>query len=96
MKTLVTALSVAAGWTFLGVLVAGLASILSPLQRVRRSLEQIAMGVRAIETQTAPLGDHAGTLATNLTRAGTGLGSIAGHLGSADRHLDAVVPKLRQ
>ena len=96
MRTLLTALSVAAGWTFLGVLVAGLASILSPLQRVRRSLEQIAMGVRAIEQQTAPLGAHAGTLTTNLTSAGTGLGSIAGHLGSADRHLDTVVPKLRQ
>ena len=95
MKTLLTVLSVAAGWAFLGVLVAGLASILAPLQRVRRSLEQIAMGVRAIEQQTAPLGAQAGALATNLTGAGTGLGSIAGHLESADRHLNAVAPTLR-
>ena len=55
MTVLLTVLSVLALWSFLTLLVIGLLLILKPLESVRKHLEQIAMGVRAIETQTAPL-----------------------------------------
>jgi hypothetical protein len=93
---LLTILSALAGWSLLGVLMAGLYAILEPLKRVRRSLERIAMGVRAIEQETAPLGGHIEAVAATLGEAGRGFGAVAGRLGDVDRDLDGAVPALRR
>ena len=91
---LLTSLSVLAGWSLLGTLVAGLFAILTSLQRVRRSVEQITMGVRAIETETAPLGGHIHTLVGALDALGGPLVASVGHLTEAGGDLDAAVPAL--
>ena len=57
MKLLLTILSVLAGWTLLGELLVGLLAILKPLERIRGSLQQIAMGVRAIFIEGRSLPD---------------------------------------
>ena len=92
---LLTTLSVLAGWSLLGVLAAGLLGVLRPLESIRRSLEQIAMGVRAIETQTAPLGERVDTAAASLGAAADTLGTVAQQLADADRNLEIVAPSLR-
>lgn len=91
-----TILSALAAWSLLGVLMAGLYAILEPLKGVRRSLQQIAMGVRAIEQETAPLGGHIDTVAETLTEAGRGFGAVARRLTDVDQHLDGAVPALRR
>ena len=58
MELLLTMFSVLALWGFLTVLVLGLFLILKPLESVRKHLERIAMGVRAIERETLPLRGH--------------------------------------
>jgi uncharacterized protein YoxC len=63
---LLTVLSVLAVWAFLTLLVVGLLVILKALDGVRRNMEQIAMGVRAIEHQTAPIGTRAVTLGGSI------------------------------
>lgn len=68
LTLLLTILSVLAGVALLSTLVLGLLFIFKPLQNVRRTLRQIAMGVRAIETETAPLGARAVTLRESLER----------------------------
>jgi hypothetical protein len=70
MTTVLTILSVVAMWAFLTVLVVGLLLVFKVLESVRASLRRIAMGVRAIEQQTKPLGAHASALAETLSRAG--------------------------
>ena len=91
-----TILSALAAWSLLGVLMAGLYAILEPLKRVRRSLEQIAMGVRAIEQETAPLGRHIDAVAATLGAAGGGFSAVARRLGDVDQHVDGAVPALRR
>ena len=93
---LLTMLSALAAWSLLGVLMAGLYAILEPLKRVRRSLEQIAMGVRAIEQETAPLGGHIDAVAGRLAETGAGFGAVARRLGDVDQHLDGAVAALRR
>ena len=53
MELLLTILSVLAVWLLLGVLCIGIYLIRKTLESVRIYLEKIAMGVRAIERQTA-------------------------------------------
>ena len=62
MTLLLSICSVLAVWALLTVLVLGLLLVL-------KTLEKIAMGVRAIEQQTLPLGAHADTLAATLAQA---------------------------
>ena len=76
MIIVLTILSVIALWTFLTVLVFGLLVIIKPLQGVRMAMEKIAMGVRAIEKQTEPLGGYAEDLAAGLTEAAAALRGI--------------------
>jgi hypothetical protein len=64
-------LSVLTVWGLLTVLVVGLLLILKVLESVRASLRRIAMGVRAIEQETKPLGAHSAALADTLDRATT-------------------------
>ena len=98
MRLLLTALSVLAGWSLLAVIAAGLLLILKPLERIRRHLEQITMGVRAIEQQTMPLGAHASALAASFDRVAGTVGASGRRLADVDRHLDAATaerPALR-
>jgi hypothetical protein len=90
-----TILSVLAAWSLLGVIAGGLLMILNALKSVRRRMENIAMGVRAIETETAPLGPRAEALMAGLDQAGAGLGTIAERVGAIERGLDGVAPLLR-
>lgn len=59
MSLLLSILSILAAVVFLVTLSAGLLSIIKPLMSVREYLQHIAMGVRAIEHQTAPLVNRA-------------------------------------
>jgi uncharacterized protein YoxC len=56
MMLVLTILSVLALWSLLALLIVGLLLIRKTLESVRVTLERVAMGVRAIETETAPLG----------------------------------------
>lgn len=95
MRLLLTLLSVLTGWAALGLLLGALLAILKPLERIRRSLEQITMGVRAIEKQAQPLGTYTETLESSLSAAGSALGATAQRLRDVDRNLDAALPRLR-
>lgn len=84
MTVLLTLASVLGAGLLLSVLCAGLLLIVKPLQSVRGYLEQIAMGVRAIEThgRTLPhtlsnLIDQLEPLGDELQRAGERLGTAA-------------------
>lgn len=72
---LLAVLSVLAVWALLGVLAIGLVMVLKTLQSVRGWLERIAMGVRAIESETAPLGREVDRLGTWLDDATQRAGS---------------------
>ena len=67
MALLLTILSVLALWAFLTVVIVALLAIRKVLEAIRRSLEQITMGVRAIEVQTIPLGSRAVNVAATLS-----------------------------
>lgn len=82
MALLLTILSVLAVWSLLALLVIGLLLIHKSLQSVMLRLEQITMGVRAIERQTEPLGgtlhdvnDDLQAVLKVLERSGEGSGS---------------------
>ena len=90
-----TVLSVLAAWSLLGVIAGGLLMILNALKSVRRHMENIAMGVRAIETETAPLGPRATALIDGLDQGADGVAAIAGRVEQIGRDLDAVAPALR-
>jgi hypothetical protein len=68
MSLFLTTLSVLAVWALLTLLVIALLLVLKVLESVRGSLRKIAMGVRAIDQETKPLGAHADALATTLAR----------------------------
>ena len=72
MTLLLTICSVLAVWALLTVLVVGLLLVLKTLESIRRSMEKIAMGVRAIEQETLPLSAHADALAATLAGAPAG------------------------
>jgi hypothetical protein len=95
VRLVLTILSVLAGWSLLGTIAAGLLLILKPLERVRGSLRKIAMGVRAIEDETRPLGPGAGTLIGSLGGAAEVLGSATQRLDEIARDLDGVAGTLR-
>ena len=83
MELLLTIFSALAVWALLGVLLAGLLVIAKTLGGVRQSLEKVAAGVRAIESQVQPLGPHAARLSERL-------GRTAGSLDVAGERLEAV------
>lgn len=95
MILLLTILSVLALWALLGTLILGLLLILRPLQSVRGYLEKITMGVRAIETQTLPLGARTDALGAGLGELNAALAAAEGRLASVHRHLGAAAPALR-
>lgn len=92
---LLTVLSVGAGASLLGVLSGGLLLIQHELEKVRRTLEQITMGVRAIEKQTMPLEQQIQRVPGGLEAAGQALSSAARQMEAVVRSLDAAAPALR-
>jgi hypothetical protein len=91
-----TILSVLAAWSLLGVIAGGLLMILNALKSVRRHMENIAMGVRAIEQQTAPFGAGVDALGPSLKEAADALSAAAQRLEVVNRDLDAAGPALRR
>lgn len=84
--TIFTALLAAA---LLLALIISLFLILRILQSVRRSLEQINYGVRAIEKETEMLGGVE-TLNGGLTALAGGLESVGAHFTNADKNVGTV------
>lgn len=96
MALLLTLLSVLAFWAFLTVLVIALLLIRKVLEAVRRSLEQVTMGVRAIEVQTAPLATRALEAFRTLDDTVREIGLIPGVLTDVEQHLsEAMLGKLK-
>lgn len=96
MILLLTVLSGLAGALLLVVLAVGLLRILRALTSIRESLSKIAMGVRAIDSETAPLPKHLGGLNDTLTALGGGFGSVNSHLKAAGEKLERVGGLLRK
>ncbi|MBA3725019.1 MAG: hypothetical protein H0W86_00870 [Armatimonadetes bacterium] len=69
MTLLLTILSALGLWALLIILIIGLFLIYKVLDSVRRSLEQIAMGVRAIDSETKPFAEYGTRSQSLLTEA---------------------------
>ena len=87
MPLLLTILSVLALWSLLALLIIALLLIRKTLESVRVSLERIAMGVRAIEKETEPLGPKAILFVEHTTGAIKLAGSLPDALAAIDREL---------
>ncbi|MBI4504726.1 MAG: hypothetical protein HY691_04265 [Chloroflexi bacterium] len=87
MELLLTTLSGLALWVFLALLVAMLGRIRAALERIHVSLAKIAMGVRAIESETAILKAELPTTVDTLAQLSGGAEVIAAGLASAERRL---------
>lgn len=83
-----TAVSLVALWVLLIALILGLSRVLRALEGVRASLDKIAMGVRAIEQETAPLPNNIDGVNSSFGSLAGGLESVKDHLASVDRNLD--------
>jgi uncharacterized protein YoxC len=96
MSLLLTLLSVLAVWAFLTVLVLGLLLIFKVLDGVRRSLEQITMGVRAIEKETQPLGPRAQQFGEVVAETAAVYTDVAESLERIDRRLENPPARLQR
>lgn len=95
MPLLLTILSVLAAVAFVAVLMMGLLLIFKLLQSVQRYLQQIAMGVRAIEQQLIPFADRGVALAASVEATGQTLRRTADSLSTVDRSLDSAATALK-
>ncbi|MCA1607187.1 MAG: hypothetical protein LC775_17360, partial [Acidobacteria bacterium] len=86
MVLLLTILTALAGAILLIALVVSLFLILRTLQSVRKYIEKINWGVRAIEKETEML-DGVETLNGGLTALAGGLESVATHFTNVDRNV---------
>ncbi|MBA2374154.1 MAG: hypothetical protein H0V74_08150 [Chloroflexi bacterium] len=93
MELLLTLLSGVLLLIFLAVVLAFLDRIRNALAGINISLSKVAMGVRAIEAETAMLPAALPTTATALTQITEGAEALAGILASADGHLGELVPQ---
>jgi hypothetical protein len=75
MDVLLAIFTLLAAWALLGVVAVGLLLLIKSLQSIRRWLEQIVVGLRAVEHHTASLGRHADALGPSLDAA---IASVAG------------------
>lgn len=89
MTVLLAIASVVAAALLLTVLALGLLLIVKPLQSVRGYLEQIAMGVRAIETHAKSMPPALGELSEGLAPRGEELRRAAERLDAAGAALAA-------
>ena len=80
MRKTLTILSVTEVLALVAALAAALIRIGNSLTGVEKNLAKVTMGVRAIDTQTAPLKEHITHINEGLTAVGEGLGSVDGHL----------------
>lgn len=96
MVLVLTLLTWVAAATLLIVLGWALAGIRNAFESTAKSLDKIAMGVRAIDTETSPLGDHLNRANGTLQALLPGLQTVQTHLGSADEKLAKIAAKLTQ
>ena len=87
MKLLLTALSGLELLALLGFLVGALARIRREFEKIEDSLAHIDWGVRAIETQTAPLSQETQALLAGATQLAEGVETIADRLTTAANRL---------
>lgn len=93
MELLLTVLSGVALIAFLVVLLALLDRIRTALAGINGSLSKVAMGVRAIEAETAILPAQLPVTAATLTQITEAAEALAGILASADGHLAQLAPQ---
>ena len=93
MEVLLAILSGAALIVLLAVVLAMLDRIRKSLAGINISLSKVAMGVRAIEAETAMLPALLPTTSTALTQITEGAEALAGVLASADGHLAQLAPQ---
>lgn len=93
MELLLAFLSGVALITFLAVLLVFLDRINQALAGIHRTMSKIAMGVRAIEVETAMLPAELPVTATALTQITEGAEALASTLASADGNLAQLVPQ---
>jgi inner membrane protein involved in colicin E2 resistance len=93
MELLLTVLSGVALIAFLLILLALLDRIRMALASINGSLSKVAMGVRAIEAETAILPAQLPVTAATLTRITEGAEALSGILASADGHLAQLAPQ---
>ena len=87
MELLLTILSGLALWVLLAVLVWALGRVQAALEGINRSLAKIAMGVRAIESETAILKATLPPTAATLADIAGGAEAIGASLVSANQRL---------
>lgn len=87
MTVILAVASVVTGAVLLSVLIVGLFLIVKPLQSVRGYLEQIAMGVRAIETHARSIPHGLAELTERLAPLDEELARAAERLEAAGRAL---------
>ena len=94
MQILLTLLSGLALLVLLGVLLVALTRVQYALDGINASLSKIAMGVRAIESETAILKAEAPTTLAAMTALADGGELIAARLSSAEARLGAIAETL--
>ena len=87
---LLTILTILAAMVLLIALGWGLYNILKPLEGIGNSLEKIAYGVRAIETETSPLSGCIDGINNSLAPVVGGFEAVGSSLTSADQSLGKV------
>jgi uncharacterized protein YoxC len=90
MSVVLAILSVLAVWSLLAVLIVGLLLIRKTLESVRVTLERVAMGVRAIEKETEPLGPRALRFIEHFTGTLGHLAALPDGLTAIDRELQRI------
>jgi hypothetical protein len=75
---LLTVLSAIAAWALIGVLLVALLLVFKELQSIRAWFQKITVGVRAVEHQTASLGQRGDVLATSMREALEALHAASG------------------
>lgn len=94
MPLLLTLLSVVSAVVFVSVLGIALLLIFKTLQSVQRNLEQIAMGVRAIEKETKPLEKGAVAFSEELIETNVVYAATGDRLNDLDRAFDRAAAAL--
>ena len=95
MELTLTVLTALLAATLLIALIVSLFLVLRTLQSVRKYIEKINFGVRAIEKETEMLGGVE-TLNGGLTALAGGLESVATHFANVDRNVGTVGEALLQ
>lgn len=89
MRRLLIVLSLTEVLALVAALAAALVQIGNSLGSIEQYLAKVTMGLRAIDTQTAPLQGHIEQINGGLTAVGGGLGSVDEHLA----HVEAALTK---